>query len=62
MIVDQSSMVVNGDITGAKAQDGFRIHAARGGLVTNNSVLWNGDMDRESFLKSMCRNAFLSVL
>lgn len=45
---------MNGDVTGAKTQEGSRIHVARGGSVTNNSVLWNGDMDQERFLRFMC--------
>jgi hypothetical protein len=54
MIIDQSSIVMNGNVPGGKAQAGSRIHVAHGGSVTNNSMLLNGDMDRETFLGLMC--------
>lgn len=53
MNIDESSFVINGDITREKTQGGSRIHVAHSGSVTNQSFLCNGDMDRESFLRLM---------
>lgn len=53
MKIDESSFVINGDVTGNKTQDGSRIHVIHGGSVTNNSFHCNGDMDRETFLRLM---------
>lgn len=50
MEIDKSSRVFNGDARG-KNPDGTSLHMISGGFVKNNSTLFNGDLDPESFKK-----------
>ncbi|KAJ6036009.1 hypothetical protein N7540_000288 [Penicillium herquei] len=47
--IDASSCVFNGDFGDAKKKDATRVHVISGGSVKNKSVLFNGDLDPESF-------------
>lgn len=53
--VDESSMVINGNLADGQGPGSFRTHAVHGGSVRNGSKLVNGDMDRETFLSIFCR-------
>lgn len=50
MEIDESSRVFNGDTRG-KHPDRTSLHMISGGSVKNNSTLFNGDLDPESFNK-----------
>lgn len=54
--IDGSSFAFNGNAVGdIPKQGGPSIHIMRNGTVSNNSVLFNGDMDPESFRKMFCK-------
>jgi hypothetical protein len=55
--VDTCSFLFNSDSKGGKNQDGTRIHMSHGGSVSNNSILWNGDMDPTPFSISSVKMA-----
>ncbi|KAJ5473959.1 hypothetical protein N7475_003525 [Penicillium sp. IBT 31633x] len=50
MEIDESSRVFNGDVRG-KHPDETQLHMISGGSVKNNSTLFRGDLDPESFEK-----------
>ena len=50
MEIDESSRVFNGDARG-KHPDGTSLYTISGGSVKNNSTLFNGNLDPESFRK-----------
>lgn len=54
MEIDESSRVFNGDARG-KHPDGTQFHMISGGSVKNNSTLFNGDLDPESFRKTFAK-------
>ncbi|KAJ5292180.1 hypothetical protein N7478_001431 [Penicillium angulare] len=54
--IDGSSFAFNGNAAGdIPKQGGPSIHIMRNCTVSNNSVLFNGDMDPESFRKMFCK-------
>lgn len=55
-MVDDGSVIVNGDVTGSKGNSRTRVHMIDGGSVRNNSVVCNGDMNRANFLELFCRD------
>lgn len=53
--IDESSLVINGNLVDDQGPGSFRTHTVHGGFVQNESELVNGDMDRETFLSVFCR-------
>ena len=50
MEIDESSFVFNGDAKKRRIHpDGSQVHMISDGSVKNNSTLFNGDLDPESF-------------
>ena len=49
--IDESSLVFNGNGSSGQDQNGRRVHVISGVSVRNESVLFNGDLDRKKFLK-----------
>lgn len=54
--IDTSSQVFNGDVTNSNGTGEERTHRIQGGSVRNNSKLFNGNMDPESFIAFFCRD------
>ncbi|KAJ5642506.1 hypothetical protein N7490_006506 [Penicillium lividum] len=50
--ISGGSWVVNGDVKGRSKPNSSRAHIMKGGAITRGSVLVNGDMNPDTFMKA----------